>query len=57
MIFPVGLVKPFFTLTRGKRRHFVATETVTSLHPTNGSKQQKEACCDARSSENPGGTQ
>jgi hypothetical protein len=51
---PVGLVKPFLTLIRGERPHFVATETVavpSSL--TNGSRQQKEACCAAVSDENP----
>jgi hypothetical protein len=33
LIFPVGLLKPFLTLTRGKRPHFVARETVTSPPP------------------------
>ena len=33
LISPVGLVKPFLTLTRGKRPHFVARETVTSPPP------------------------
>jgi hypothetical protein len=33
LIFPVGLVKPFLMLTRGKRPHFVVKETVTSPPP------------------------
>jgi hypothetical protein len=57
LIFPVGLVKPFLTLTRGKRPHFVARETVTSPPPNKWKEAAKGgACCDARSSENPGGT-
>jgi hypothetical protein len=56
LIFPVGLVQPFLTLILGERRHFVATETVAvPSSPTNGSRQQKEACCAAVSSENPDG--
>jgi len=54
LICPVGLVKPFLTLIRGERPHFVAAETVeVPTSPTNGSRQQKEACCVAVSSENP----
>jgi hypothetical protein len=44
LIFPVGLVKPFLTLTRGKRPHFVARETVTSPPPNKlegGSKRRR----------------
>jgi len=39
LIFPVGLVKPFLTLVRGKRTHFVATETVTVALQLNKGKQ------------------
>jgi hypothetical protein len=56
LIFPEGLVKPFLTLIRGKRPHFVATETVAVPYlPNNGSRQQKKACCAAVSSEDPNG--
>ena len=53
LIFPVGLVKPFLTLSRGERPLCCRGNCGGPLQPNQWKQATKEVCCAAASSENP----